>query len=409
MDQHGSKKWSLIASKLRTKSSKQCRRRWKNYLSINAKNCSWSAEEDAQLLAAHAELGNRWTEISKIFGDRTDNAVKNRYHALARKHPSLAAGQKRPRQASSDGSLSLGMDDQRRALRHSSGVREAVLQPPRSAATPVLPSPFEQMSAGGVHQQAAPHPAHAQPHAPLAIRVSREMLTPWEQHLAAQVNAMAAPVHIDVVSGPQPPFSHNAATYAAQPTQVQDPLVTRASWRQLLEGIGLETGGGGGASGSLGVEQNAVADFISWLSTSLPAPNLATPPPEHEEESVSKRVTRHVSREGGSQESLTEDHLGLLRRLVSRGVEQRGASLEISRLLSLDLEPVQRGGKEGAQHHRAHAMASSPRSDPLLRTRSSWKSRMGGSPEMSPGISFDFPRFGSGSNNPQVTRAYSLH
>lgn len=90
VDEFGAKKWALIASKLRSKSSKQCRRRWKNFLSINAKTCSWSTEEDARLLAAHRELGNKWTEISKIFGDRTDNAVKNRWHALVRKHQAVS-------------------------------------------------------------------------------------------------------------------------------------------------------------------------------------------------------------------------------------------------------------------------------------------------------------------------------
>ena len=158
VDQHGSKKWSLIASKLRSKSSKQCRRRWKNYLSINAKNCSWSTEEDAQLLAAHAELGNRWTEISKIFGDRTDNAVKNRYHALARKHPSLSGvgGLKRTRQPGtpSEGSLSLGGADDGAGRHHHArhgygGVREAVVAGGGRGGGPVLPSPCEIGRASG--------------------------------------------------------------------------------------------------------------------------------------------------------------------------------------------------------------------------------------------------------------------
>ncbi len=32
MDKHGPKRWSVIAKELKVKSSKQCRRRWKNVL-----------------------------------------------------------------------------------------------------------------------------------------------------------------------------------------------------------------------------------------------------------------------------------------------------------------------------------------------------------------------------------------
>ncbi|KAK3265018.1 hypothetical protein CYMTET_26273 [Cymbomonas tetramitiformis] len=85
VEKHGCKKWSLIASKMPSKASKQCRRRWQNYLNAFVKKGSWSPEEDAILLDGHKKYGNRWTEIAKMVQGRTDNAVKNRYMALCKK------------------------------------------------------------------------------------------------------------------------------------------------------------------------------------------------------------------------------------------------------------------------------------------------------------------------------------
>ena len=46
MELHGCKKWALIASKMPNKGSKQCRRRWQNYLNnADAKQGGWSGEE----------------------------------------------------------------------------------------------------------------------------------------------------------------------------------------------------------------------------------------------------------------------------------------------------------------------------------------------------------------------------
>lgn len=90
---HGDTAWSAIAKDMGTKGSKQCRRRWKNVLSINAKCTGWTEEEDAKLIEYHRELGNKWTAISKRFGDRTDNATKNRWHALCRKRPELVSSE----------------------------------------------------------------------------------------------------------------------------------------------------------------------------------------------------------------------------------------------------------------------------------------------------------------------------
>ena len=82
----GPKKWVFVASKMENKGGKQCRRRWQNYLNCdNNKQGGWSPEEDEVLMTKHKIVGNKWTEIAKAVGGRTDNAVKNRYAALIAK------------------------------------------------------------------------------------------------------------------------------------------------------------------------------------------------------------------------------------------------------------------------------------------------------------------------------------
>uniref|UniRef100_A0A7S0Z5Q3 Uncharacterized protein n=1 Tax=Ostreococcus mediterraneus TaxID=1486918 RepID=A0A7S0Z5Q3_9CHLO len=81
----GAKKWNDIARAIGTKCSKQCRRRWRNHLTNVIKEHEWTREEDETLLATHARIGNKWTEIARVVGGRTDNATKNRYAALIAK------------------------------------------------------------------------------------------------------------------------------------------------------------------------------------------------------------------------------------------------------------------------------------------------------------------------------------
>ncbi|GIL78864.1 hypothetical protein Vretimale_133 [Volvox reticuliferus] len=119
--EYGPKRWSIIASKLKTKGSKQCRRRWKNHLNADLKSGGWTAEEDRILMEGHRLYGNKWTEIAKMVGGRTDNAVKNRYAALCKRdakgaqrggHTRGGRGGRKPRTSDSDGGASeVEMDD----------------------------------------------------------------------------------------------------------------------------------------------------------------------------------------------------------------------------------------------------------------------------------------------------------
>ncbi len=62
----------MIARELRSKNSKQCRRRWKNVLTLeNTKFGDWTAEEDRTLLHEHREHGNKWETLAQLVGGRS--------------------------------------------------------------------------------------------------------------------------------------------------------------------------------------------------------------------------------------------------------------------------------------------------------------------------------------------------
>jgi hypothetical protein len=92
---YGLKKWTLIARELNKKASqttkvfrqgKQCRERWINHLDPSINKGAWTMEEDVKLLTAVVKLGKKWSEISKMLLNRTENSVKNRWKSLLKKY-----------------------------------------------------------------------------------------------------------------------------------------------------------------------------------------------------------------------------------------------------------------------------------------------------------------------------------
>lgn len=87
---HGQKQWDVIARNISTdRTARQCRDRWKHYLSPSVSQKEWTITEDRLLLTCTQKYGAQWAALVKFFPGRTDINLKNRWNKLQRKSRKL--------------------------------------------------------------------------------------------------------------------------------------------------------------------------------------------------------------------------------------------------------------------------------------------------------------------------------
>ena len=78
--------WKIISIHMGSRTPRQCRTRYQNYLAPGYFNGEWTKEEDELLLEKFKLFGSQWKEIKKYFPARTANALKNRWNYYTSKH-----------------------------------------------------------------------------------------------------------------------------------------------------------------------------------------------------------------------------------------------------------------------------------------------------------------------------------
>jgi hypothetical protein len=73
--------WDVIAASMPSRSARQCRERYTNYLDPGLRCAPWTPFEDRLLIDKVNELGHQWASIGQAFQGRGENDVKNRWYS----------------------------------------------------------------------------------------------------------------------------------------------------------------------------------------------------------------------------------------------------------------------------------------------------------------------------------------
>ena len=79
--------WKMIATFFKNRNGRQCRERWKHYLSISPVDKKWTFEEDQQLFLEVQQFGTKWTQLVKYHPGRSDLQLRAQYHKILEQSP----------------------------------------------------------------------------------------------------------------------------------------------------------------------------------------------------------------------------------------------------------------------------------------------------------------------------------
>jgi hypothetical protein len=113
VDKYGETNWNLISSFMNRRNTRQCRERYKNYLSPSFRNTPWTPEEEEQLAQKVKELGPKWSVIARCFEARSDVNVKNHWASIACRNERIERYTRTKVTGASEDPIATAIDDDR--------------------------------------------------------------------------------------------------------------------------------------------------------------------------------------------------------------------------------------------------------------------------------------------------------
>lgn len=84
VQKNGDYDWNTVAKGIPGKTPRQCRDRFKNYLSPQIVNGRWTKEEEAVLIMQYSKFGPKWARLNQFFPNRSVTNIKNHFSSIYR-------------------------------------------------------------------------------------------------------------------------------------------------------------------------------------------------------------------------------------------------------------------------------------------------------------------------------------
>ncbi|MDR0631164.1 MAG: hypothetical protein LBF66_01160 [Holosporales bacterium] len=104
----GTANWDEVAAQISGRTARQCKERWKRYLSVGLTTRRWTRQESELLRSKIQEFGPKWTILAQFFPGRTDIQLKNHW---LRKLAHRAGGLKSTRRQPGESGTTVGSSD----------------------------------------------------------------------------------------------------------------------------------------------------------------------------------------------------------------------------------------------------------------------------------------------------------